>query len=421
MAREKKSKPTLKVVFETSALYTKISYDLIKNEVRKLIEANSKHNDLNIEWYMPSVVIGEREYQMQRGAYDLLPSVSTLEKLLGNSLNINKKILDRQIEDAIKTQLSELNISILNIDISKVDWNELINRSVYRQLPFEIEKEKGFRDSLIAETFIQLVHNSPVTPSVCRLAIMTADRLLTAYIKEKTAEVKNVRILSTVSELESLINTLVSQVTEEFVSVIKEKVDNFFFENKENKACLYYREGIRKKITEQFSSELNSTPREELIRENGTWFIGKPVFIKKTKQRTYWVTQIKVEAKLSKYEYSGQNISATGLLSGSGTSGTSDSLATGRLSSIWNELYHSEAPSKVKIPPDKISEILNRPIESLTMRLPALTQATKKVDVTTGYSLYEIHWSVNITQTKKLTKPKIENIQFIVTKWNEED
>jgi hypothetical protein len=41
------------------------------------------------------------------------------------------------------------------------------------------------------------------------------------------------------------------------------------------------------------------------------------------------------------------------------------------------------------------------------------------VDVATGSSLFEVHWSVNITQRKKLTKPKIEKIQFISTKWNE--
>ena len=32
---------------------------------------------------------------------------------------------------------------------------------------------------------------------------------------------------------------------------------------------------------------------------------------------------------------------------------------------------------------------------------------------------YEIHWSVNITQQKKFTHSRIEEIKFIATKWKQ--
>lgn len=422
MARQRKSKPKLKVLFETNVLWTKSSYDLIRNEARKLIETNSQHNDLDIEWYMPSVVIREREYQMQRRAYALLPSISELEKLLGHCLNIDNNTLDRQIKEAINTQLSNLKIVTLDFDISKVDWNEIIMRSIYRLPPFEIDKEKGFRDALIAQTFMQVVHSSPVTPSVCRLAIITDDKLLTDYVKEKIAGVKNVKILSSVSELEDFINTIVSQVTEEFMSEIREKVSKYFFE-KDNDDCLYYKKDIPKIIKETYSNELKTVTKEEFIRENGTWWIHNPIFVKKIKQRTHWITSIKIDAKLSKVEYSGQNITPTGMF---GTSGTS---ATGLLQRILDDQHPSEDLGKIK-PPDNLGELLSQPPdETLTLRkaYAALAeakakaiQAVKKVDIASGHSLFEIHWSVNITQTKKITTPKIEKVKFISTSWNEE-
>ncbi|MGD2095628.1 MAG: hypothetical protein PVH77_11525, partial [Phycisphaerales bacterium] len=47
------------------------------------------------------------------------------------------------------------------------------------------------------------------------------------------------------------------------------------------------------------------------------------------------------------------------------------------------------------------------------------TPKVKKVDIATGQSKFEIHWSVNFTQNKKLNYPRIEEIKFVSTKWEE--
>jgi len=93
MSKKKKSKPKLFVVFDTSVLFTQVAYNLVRSEVRQLIEMNSQHSDLSIKWYLPSIVIDERRYQMQNKAFELLPSIEKLEKLLGHNLNITKDIL----------------------------------------------------------------------------------------------------------------------------------------------------------------------------------------------------------------------------------------------------------------------------------------------------------------------------------------
>jgi len=64
MPRKKKAKPELKVVFDTSVLFSQVAYDLVRSEVRQLIEDNSQHVDLSIRWYLPDIVVAELRYQM---------------------------------------------------------------------------------------------------------------------------------------------------------------------------------------------------------------------------------------------------------------------------------------------------------------------------------------------------------------------
>lgn len=381
MSPRKKSKPQLKIIFDTNVLHTKIASELLRDDVKRFINENSNHSDFSIQWYLSSIVVGERRYQMQKKANEFLPQVIRLERLLGHNLNITDEILTQRVNITINNQMSSMGISEIKLDTNSIDWQKLINRAIYRLPPFEAkEKEKGFRDSLIAESFFQLVNQSPSTPAVCRLIFVTEDKKLADFLKECTRENKNVRILTNLSELESLVNTLVSQVTEEFIAEIRDRISNYFF-NKKDDTCLYYTENISDKIREIYGEELKSVPAEELFRENDTWWISDPVFIKKERQRIHWLTPIKVDAKLYKYEF---ELPSTGLSVGVPLS---DSLFMGK--------------------------------EDQFGMGSALAGEQNRVEVGNGYTNFEISWSVNITPTKKLTNPKIDKIQFVSTKWDE--
>lgn len=383
MPRKKKAKPELKVVFDTSVLYTQVASDLVREAIRKLISENSSHADLNINWYLPSIVISERRYQMQRKAFELLPSIQKLEKLLGHNLNITEEILVHRVNGAIETELDDLGVTVVEIDTNKIDWSGVIERSVNRTPPFQPgDKEKGFRDSLIAEAFIQLVEQSPTTPMVCRLAIVADDKRLEEFVRNETKDSKNVRVLSNIGELESLINTLVSEVTEEFVADVRERAESYLF-TKDDKSTLYYKEEVGEKIRQEYSDELKSTPSEGLSREGGTWWIGEPVFVKKERQRIYWATTIKIDAKLFRLEYPEPGAEA-------------------EPGSVLPGLEPAQR------------NVLRGGIGGLLVNVP------RKVESGTGQSIFEVHWSVNITQTKKFTSPRIERIEVIGTKWGDE-
>ena len=239
-SKKKAKSPELKVVFDTNVLWTGSASDLLKQEVLELINANSHHSDLTVTWCLPDVVRHERQFQMLRQSLELLPSIHKLERLLGHNLNITEQIIDQRVQEAVERQIKEIDLYVLSLDPSSVDWNQMMLNSAYRRPPFSPgEKEKGFRDALVAEEFIQLVSSSPVTPKICRVALVTSDGMLAEAIKDRTIEATNVRILLSLEELKGLINTLVAEISEEFVAKIQAKAQSYFYE-KDQEETLYY-------------------------------------------------------------------------------------------------------------------------------------------------------------------------------------
>ena len=357
------------------SLYTQVASDLVRAEVQKIIEENSNHPDLIIEWYLPDIVIGERKYQMLLKAKELLPNLSKLEKLLGHSFGVGEDILELHVGNAINRSIQKYNFKTAKCDVSEVDWTDLISRSVTRDPPFEAnEKEKGFRDSIIAHSFAQLQNSSPTTPNVCRLALVSGDQRLREYVEELTHNAKNVRILPKLDELESLVNTLVSTVPEEFVVELTKKARKIFFE-KENEKTFYYKESIRDKIKEQYTTELNDTILPGHTRTGGTWYISDPIFIKKERQRIHWVSTVEAEFEISHYEHEEPQRNALLGLADLGSQSSSSKITVQRGLGL----------------------------------LGAASSSKKIVDIK-GNEKFEVHWSTNLSQAQNLTSPKFEKI-----------
>lgn len=294
---KKKQLPELKVLFDTNVLFTQVASDLVKPEVAALINEHSTYPDHKITWHLPEVVRHERQYQMQKAALQLLPSLQKIERLLGHNLGINDRILEQRVNDAVVSQLDLLKLTVVEVDTTKVDWSTLMLNAVYRRPPFDPgDREKGFRDALIVEALLQLIDRSPVTPTVCRVVLVTEDKLLTEAAQLATASLANVRILGTLEELRGLINTLVSEVGEDFVAEIQAKARSYFFE-KGDKSGFFHKEDLRKQLSETFQNELAQKPEGVTETEPSTWYIGNPRFVKKEGQRVYWASRVQATFK----------------------------------------------------------------------------------------------------------------------------
>lgn len=385
----------LKVVLDTSALYTQMANDLVKNEVRDLINQNLHHNDLKTTWHLPEVVIHERQYQMIQKANDHLISLEKIERLLGHKLGITSETLKGLVEAAVSKQIQELKIHKLILDHAKVGWGQLIINAAYRIAPFEQgDKEKGFRDSLVLESFMQLIASSPKTPSKCRIVLVTNDTKLTDAANARIQTQQNSTVLNSLDDLRALINTLASEVSEEYIQEMKVKAAAIFFIDKDHKEALYYKEKISDRIAEEFSEQLNEIPMAGGIRKRAGISIFQPRFVKKDKQRIYWTSRIdfKAEIYVNASKVQAQQMFASGLLA----SGAPATPSTNSFSSVFAAYIAAQG------------------IKQQT----ELPQEQKLVK--TGISKFEVNWSVSISSVQKLIKPSVDSIAYTETEWDDD-
>jgi len=75
----------VRVVLDTSAVYTKSAKAVLRRDVTQLIGAFSGAA-VRIRWCLPEVALKERAYQMLQEAKALLPALRKLEEVLGRSL-----------------------------------------------------------------------------------------------------------------------------------------------------------------------------------------------------------------------------------------------------------------------------------------------------------------------------------------------
>lgn len=364
-----KKKLNLKVVFDTNAIFTGSASDLFKKEIGEIIESHSKLNDIEIDWYLPEVVIKERIFQMTKKGNEFLPAVQKLEKLFGHGLNINKELIDLRVKEAVKKQTDKYNVKTILMDVNKVKWDKIIHSALFRHPPFEDnEKEKGFRDSLILECFKQLIDDSPSTKSICRIVFITNDGLLFEAASQFSKDISNSYIFNNLDELTSLINILASEITEDLINQVVQEANSLFF-TKEDKTSLYYVEDVRKRINDEFSKELNYLPEGAEIRENGTWWINKPGFEKKEKQRIHWKTIVEVEFE------------------------------------TFKNIFELGTPQTLAIP-EFLKTKTFTPVGSPNFQV-------KKEKIGGGRTRFEINWTVTLTTTKKLKSPKIESVKYL--------
>jgi len=411
----KAKKYVLKVVFDTSVLYTGSASEFLSAALKRTIIENREYDELEIEWYIPEVVKNEREYQMTREANGFLFPIGKLERLIGHKLGIDKEILSTRVRETIDRQITELGLKVLPLDPNKVDWKKIVSDAAFRQPPFENgEKEKGFRDAIIAECFLQTVTSSPRTPITCRIILVSGDGPLKASVVPKISSRKNAKTLLSLDELQDYINTLVSKVTAKFVDSVRDVAATFFFSPGSDKGFID-KEKIIDYIRTTHADKLREYPSNADGRENGKWIIWPPSFVKKERQRITWRSTIQVEATALKSSSVDPStyLGLASSLSVGGYGPTGPSPLFGKPLDIADlTLYQSyqEPETKMGIP---ITSSLPYYFPEPGIQMPK----AKKTIVAKGHSTFHVLWSVIITSRKNLRNAKVDSTNFIETVW----
>src|SRR5260370_15566186 len=150
---------------------------------------------------------------MGQKGLDRLQAVQKLEKRLGQSLAMTVDVIESRVDAAVSKQVVGYGLAVRALDVARVEWEQLIGDAGNRRPPFDPgQKEKGFRDAVLAETFFQVVEESPTTPRACRVVLVTGDNLLAGAVESRMAGRSNVRVLRSLEELRGWINVLVAAV-----------------------------------------------------------------------------------------------------------------------------------------------------------------------------------------------------------------
>jgi hypothetical protein len=407
--KRRAQKSQLKVVFDTNALYVTptslgSASDLVRPEIASLI-SEPKYPDLDICWYLPEVVRHERQYQMRTEALKLRRAIDKIERLLGHNLLLPDQTLLDHVGTKIEEAKAKLGLQELTLDHTSVDWRAIIHAAEYRIPPFEAgEREKGFRDAIVAESFLQLLASSPKTPAVCRVVLVTSDTLLSQAVNARIAEVPNAHVLSNIEELKGLINTIVSNAGEEFISQLKPKAAKLFFVSADDKNTLYFKENITEKLKDKFRSLLEALPEGTAFRRNSTWYINNPNFSRKEGRHIFWTSRIEIEVEagtLSIEEDKPGSISLSTL----GRPVTQYSFPLPQANSFANLSELATANLSTGI---DWTQYATRFVNS-----GFAGPSERRVVTQKGRDVFEVLWSTDVTMAKELKKPSVVDIVHI--------
>jgi hypothetical protein len=362
MSRPKKRR-ILHVVFDTNSLFTSSIRELFSPAASELLKQNNRHADLDTVWLVPEIVRKEREYQMREAAEKLLNGVGKLESLVKVNWGVNSEWVDRAVTTAVDTQLTELKVGILSLKPDLVDWNSLIDASVRRLPPFDKgEKEKGFRDSIVCECFVQLAQSLP-SGTREQAVLVTADLLLVEAVKARIHGFTNARIVNDLDGLQGTLNIMLSQVAPEFAQELVTKANAMFYIPSQTET-MYYTQKVDETIKARFSDAFSALPENASSIAVQKSTMHHTNFEKKDGQRVYFINRLIYELKATRLEASTEDAK-----------------------------QGSQGPLSLKL---------------------GLLGAMRNVEtVANRAAVFDIHWSATLTQTKKLQRESIDDYRLV--------
>jgi hypothetical protein len=219
-------KPKLHVVFDSNAIYTKTDGDeVVPAGIASLIKDPS-HASLDVVWSVPDMVRLEREQHIRKNAQHVASLAEKLPNVFSGNWLLDRTQIDKEVERVVSKAFNELSISVLPCDYSLVAWASLVDAAGRRKPPFDpdLSKEKGFKDSIVAETLIQ--HWATLNTGHEALVLVSGDKILTEHVLRRT-EGRNCRVVKDQDALRSELNFLASDIEESIAEKVKGAAEHF--------------------------------------------------------------------------------------------------------------------------------------------------------------------------------------------------
>lgn len=301
MARIKKGNPPVfLLVPDTNILWHEDKSFAVNPAFETFLVDNQNLTPLKL--VIPEMVKHELLFQQTTSALKALEKVNENISIISqitqsqHKSKISREQIRRQIESKFNSWLLLRKGIIAKTPYKEIDLEKICEKSVWRLPPFTFDpknhdNEKGFRDSIILETVVDLA-NKKNSEDV--LVFLCNDQLLKAEVIDKLSKDKSFLCYETLPDFSSYIRLTKEKLTNEFIKAISVRAENKFY-TKGEPNCLYNKEKVWEKIIEQYSQDF-SNPSEEKFSiissmltqklddnmwkpsDSGKWWLIKPEF-----------------------------------------------------------------------------------------------------------------------------------------------
>jgi len=405
--------PAVHVVLDTNAIFTEAADRLISDSISNFILHDTKGLGLEISWYLPEIVRMERHNQMLERGIGLLTPLGKLEKLLGHSLAMNAEILEERVIAAIDRQLKLHDLKGVAVNYSKVEWEDLVARAVTKQPPFSAgPSEKGFKDALVLEGYLQLANSLPRSPKTCRIALLTGDNILKQAANQRASSLANSVVMTDLNELKTFLNSIAAHLDQDDLATIIDKATSLFFVPGQD--SLFYKWSVGSQIRSELGNIIFQPPDTGFTVSTKRTLISPPTFIKKEGQKVYFQSMITYELEAEKSVLDPNQVNH-------GFLGSKSTLM---------ELMTPKEPTYRPITGDKPSalgdaikklEVGNVGIQNLGMGNLFGGSADKYVTIRkSGVYIVEVNWSSTLNQRGNLVTPDLNGLRAASGVWNDQ-
>ena len=236
----------------------------------------------SLELHIPEIVFGELHFQQTTSALKAMNQASESLKLMSDIAatiykhRATEQKLKQKIEEKLQNWIRPIRAIIDVVPIGNINWSDIITSSLWRKPPFEFdpkndENEKGFRDALIQETIVNYCLNNKKKSNI---AFICNDKLLRNSTEIRLNNDQRFSVYPKLEDFESYLKLRHEELTNDFVKSILRKAKTKFFK-KNDLECLYYKEKIRDRLKDDYSSyfaDLTISQSEwEIITIGSTW------------------------------------------------------------------------------------------------------------------------------------------------------
>ncbi|WP_155122850.1 PIN domain-containing protein [Burkholderia ubonensis] len=245
---------------DTNAVFNKEFDTLVCRAARDLIGRHSNHGDLGVRWVIPDIVRGEREFQMRNEFRNISTHVTKAEGLFGQQWGVTQDAVEQRIAARIDEELAALRIDVVPCETGRVDWNDMMRRACFREPPFERgQTEKGFRDAIVCETFIQLASDLIGGDTA---VLVSNDQLVRRHIESRGIAGNRARVVDDLDALHDEIQLRVANVDENTQADIERLAQLRFYpwDTPDDPTTLWSRERIHERIWTEHGDRLRQVP-----------------------------------------------------------------------------------------------------------------------------------------------------------------